>query len=889
LNCPRLIEIALPIREVSAESVRDKGIPRYHISRLHKWWARRPLAASRAVVFASLIPDPDDPNCPSDFHAAVKRLLHDSVPTALKSYRKGREWMHDPDPYRPYKGIPDTLRNRLLSFIAKWSPQKLAFDAGELEKEPKSADLLDNRSLIKWEISDPKNGQGREVLRIARELIKAASEGPISLFDPFAGGGAIPLEAARLGCDSIANDYSPVAYLILRATCEFPQKYGRRIVEDVEYWAKWILRQAEATIGPLYPKGHADEQVLGYLWARSVQCSNPSCRAQVPMLRSLWLCNKDEKKIAARIVLDTAKKRVSFKVVSGEKISVDEGTMREGALLCPFCKQPTSIKQIKTASFEPGLGQQIVAIMVKSTSGKNFRAVEEADLTAVAAAEQRLLKDKIPNEPMQKTPDLVSGRGWCFKTWGSLMNTRQLVSMQTMVDLLPKVEKNLLNGNSDQDYVLAVMTYLGLWLDRAAVFNNSMSRWRASKTEIENPFDGQAIDMALDYPEVNPFAEVSGTPLTQLRYMLDVVKRETPPQGTRVSLATVMSGDAVQTKLENEAVSIVVTDPPYFDAISYADLSDFFYVWLKRSVGRFYPGQFSTPLSPKGEETTALKHRHNGDGAQAHRHFRAKLASSLAEAKRVCATDGVVIVMFAHQSTDAWTALINALFEAGLTTIATYPIETEMKNTALAIGTASLEASITVVCRQREVGPAASFKEVRREIDEVVRASVHRYWDYGFRGADLIVACYGPAVGVFGKSYDDLVKIAQMGTDSEDAAGLARQRGLFVVNGATCRLALLRDRFERKHLGEDTSAPLIDKLHRALHLWKAELRSELVAYLAEQEFVDNLAFWKLAQALFEVLPRGEEDRKLASATLSERESLQKEAKRLPVLREGRLL
>ena len=262
--CPRLIEVALPIREISAESVRDKSLRHGHISTLHLWWARRPLAASRAVVFASLVPDPDDPRCTEEFRCAVERNLKTHISSELKHYRRGRDVHRDEDPYHPYDGIPDTLRNRLLTFIGKWSPEALAFETGKSMKEPKPAELLDDRSLVKWETSDPENLQGREVLRIARELIKTAYEGKTpTVLDPFAGGGAIPLEAGRLGCQPIANDYNPVAYLILRATCEFPQRYGKPgrrkvVVEDfgkkveheievpnvlafdVEKWANWI-------------------------------------------------------------------------------------------------------------------------------------------------------------------------------------------------------------------------------------------------------------------------------------------------------------------------------------------------------------------------------------------------------------------------------------------------------------------------------------------------------------------------------------------------------------------------------------------------------------------------------------------------------------------------
>lgn len=289
--------------------------------------------------------------------------------------------------------------------------------------------------------------------------------------------------------------------------------------------------------------------------------------------------------------------------------------------------------------------------------------------------------------------------------------------------------------------------------------------------------------------------------------------------------------------------------------------------------------------------------------------------------------------MFAHQATEAWTALINALFEAGLNIVATYPIETEMKNRMVALGASALESSITVACRPRQVGSASSFRDVRREIENVVADSVHRFWDYGFRGADLIVACYGPAVGVFGKyerveradgtpvtvpdllelakesalkaiageftgdsvsrlyfvwanlygtsqqAWDDARLVAQVGGDSEDAMELARRRDIFVVDGSNCRLALLRDRIKHHNLGESSDDPLIDQLHHAMQLWKEERRPELINYLREHGLIDHPPFWKLAQALFEVMPRDEEDWKLINVLLGEREALRIEARR----------
>ena len=369
-TCPRLIEVALPVREISAESVRDKSLRHGHISTLHLWWARRPLAACRAVVFASLVFDPDDPRCPEDFKEAVEKYLKTNVPEELKYYYRGRNVIKDSDPYRPYDGMEDTLRNRLLMFIAKWSKEAIEFEMGIRSKPPQPKQLLDDRSLIKWEISNPENEQGKEVLHIARELVKIANQGQIpTVLDPFAGGGAIPLEAGRIGCQPIANDYNPVAYLILRATCEFPQKYGKPgkrkvikkeldtkkevevevpnvLVHDVEKWANWILEKTKQKIGHLYPPGKDGRPVVGYLWARTAPCSNPSCRGEIPLLRSLLLCNKSGKKVALTMDVDKEQKIVRFGIVKGEDIERTEGTIVSRGVKCPFCGQITHVDTI---------------------------------------------------------------------------------------------------------------------------------------------------------------------------------------------------------------------------------------------------------------------------------------------------------------------------------------------------------------------------------------------------------------------------------------------------------------------------------------------------------------------------------------------------------------
>jgi adenine-specific DNA methylase len=987
-SCTRLIEVAFPIREVSAESVRDKSLRHGHISTLHLWWARRPLAACRAIIFASLVPDPDDAGCPPEFRSAVERLLKQKVPTDLKSYARGREHVRDDDPYKPYDGIEDTLRNRLLAFIAKWSPEALAFEKGKRTKEADPDQLLDDRSLTKWETSDPENEQGRAVLAIARELVKVAHGGRApSVFDPFSGGGAIPLEAGRLGAQPVANDYSPVAYLILRATCEFPQRFGKpgkRMVEreeygtkkkeivqqevpnvlahDIEQWCKWILERARERVGYLYPTGVNKCPVLGYLWARTAPCSNPTCRAAVPLLKSLLICNRKDRRVALTMLIEKKSRTVEFGIaIDGEITSTDGTMLKRGNVRCPFCDEQTSVESIREAGHAGALGERMVAVIelrrvtkTRSRRGedatvtvdeKSYRPVEPADLrafdAAIALMPERPAEQILPEVHALDAAEAMSNSTgirvhlYGMTTWGALYNPRQLVLLHTLTDLVSEVRGRLLTECVDPSYRSAVLDYLGLWVSRMAMFQTTVGRWLSDLQAVTHPFNRAAVSMVWDYPEASPFADSSGGGLSQLDWMLRFVRRESAiPVPARVT-----RGDSAHMAIPSNSIDVVVTDPPYFDEAAYADLSDFFYVWLKRVLGEEFPEVLATPQTPKADEATALRHRHAGNAAAADRHFGNKLAQVFTEAKRITVRDGLSVVIFAHQETEAWTALINSLFVAGVTIDATWPVEMERKSRPRGINSAALETSIAVVCRPRSIGGAASFKDVRREIELVVAASVKRFWSYGFRGADLIVACYGPAVGVFGKyervekasgdlvdvpellalartsardaiagefkadslstlyyvwvtmygpgeqAWDDARLVVQIGGDAESALDIASKHGIFVVDGSTCRLALLADRAERRGLGSDPSPPLIDALHHSMLLWKEERRPELVAYLAARDLLEDGPFWKLAQALFEVMPRDLEDWKLVSALLTERQTLRTEGKKVAARRE----
>jgi putative DNA methylase len=375
------------------------------------------------------------------------------------------------------------------------------------------------------------------MLRIARELVRIAHGGKVpTVLDPFAGGGAIPLEAGRLGCQPIANDYNPVAYLILRATCEFPQRYGKPgqrefpiddcrlpileqsqienrklairkvpnvLAHDVERWAHWILERARERIGHLYPPGKDGKPVVGYLWARTAPCSNPSCRGEIPLLRSLLVCNKKDKKVALTMEVDKKRKTVRFGIAKGKAITRTEGTKRErGPAICPFCEQPTSEAELRRAGQAGQMGEQMVAVIVEGKDGKEYRPLEGPDLEAFRAAcaipaerPQELILPKESGSDETRVPTAGSHDVHLYgmKTWGSLFNPRQLVAMQTFVACLHEALEEMKKEIADDEYRKAVGVYLGLIHKPDCFRCSNVGLWDTKGEKLEHPFGRQAI------------------------------------------------------------------------------------------------------------------------------------------------------------------------------------------------------------------------------------------------------------------------------------------------------------------------------------------------------------------------------------------------------------
>ena len=851
MKAKKLIEVALPIKEISAESVRDKSIRHGHISTLHLWWARRPLPVCRAIVFASLVPDPLDENCPEAFKYAVEMLLN-----------TGLGKLH----YKPYKDIPytsivdemeDNWRNRLMMLIGKFSDKCQANMLAGKATSPK--EQLDDWSLIKWE-----NKNNPQILRIARELIFVAyqsdkrpnatweelhaefdklydaipkaeknlyelkdrhleteevkqreaelqaaidafhNEMP-SVFDPFAGGGAIPLEAARLGCRSYGNDINPVAHIIERGSAEFPQKYGKPIVYskeefeklygenghkmaqekergitfdgkcyhipnrlafDVEFYARMIIDKASRNCLQNY--GNKDNLV--FYWVRTAKCSNPSCGADVPLLKQFYLSKRRSVSSKEWVYLKPliSGTDIKFNIINGQ--CIDEGWNDRCNLTCPCCGNLTDATNIKRQFKEKKTAERLIAVIKEHNGKRSFCVPTDDEQNLTSNVEKASIKptEKLPENDSQNLKVPL----WGYETFGDLFSNRQLKTISAFIDEISTVKNQI--GVSE--YGKAVVTYLSLLLDKIIARNSSFGIWHKLQETVEHPFGRQALPMVFDYPEMNPFSNLSGACEGQLDSILNVILEE---NSFASSFNNIVSGDHCQ--FGNKKIDCVVTDPPYYDAISYADLSDFFYVWLKRSIGDLYPQVFATPLTPKAEECTAIKHRFDGSSVLAKDHFEETL-TNIFDAIETQTSD-MVSIMFAHQSTEAWTTLCNSILDARMNITGSWPMDTEV-SIALKAKMATLESSVTVACRPSERKGYADFDEVKHDIKQLVKAEVEKLYSLGFRGADLLTACFGQAVSVFGHyklvetAEGDPVSVGQLLEFARESAAQALLEGV---------------------------------------------------------------------------------------------------------------
>ncbi len=999
----KLIEVAMPIKEISAESMRDKSIRHGHISTLHLWWARRPLPVCRAVVFASLVPDPLDVNCPKVFKDAVDILLG-------KATNAG-------DPYKPYDDIPytaandmmkDNLRNRLLMFIGKFSERYILNEKQGRNTNPK--EQLSDSCLIKWESrnNDEIINKARKLIWVAHNSIKgiaahtlitefdqqytAIKKAEIELyslidrhkgtetvktnesklqnainaflnkmprvFDPFAGGGAIPLEASRLGCQSFGNDINPVAHIIQKGSLEFPQKYGKpilysrtefiklygksefdrtpnenkvlqngevtavnipnRLSFDVEFYARKLLTETEKEVGFLYPADEKGNKPVAYYWARVGKCNNPSCRAEVPLLGRFYLANTKTKQVYLKPIIKG--KTIDFEIKTGD--CAENGWMSRGNLQCPVCGNITDVNTLKEQFLNVETSERLLAVIWESNDGKIYKLPRKIDFE-ITARKLQINARPLEAMPVKYTQALPSCT-WGLSKWGDLFSDRQMFILQSLLVHFTQMRNDL---STDNEYNIALLTYLGIFVDRIAVVNTSFGVWHTGGEKLERIMGRQAIPMVFDYPESNPFCTSSGSALNQLDWITRYIDSESQYCFSTV-LQNASSGE--KTQFSEKFLTAVVTDPPYYDAIAYADLSDFFYVWLKRTLGSIFPLNFATPETPKSEECTALKHHHNGNLTIAKIHFENKLLDIFDSIEYQ--TSDLVSIMFAHQSTEAWTTLCNSILGARMNITGSWANDTEMTG-ALKTDKAFLSSSVTVACKPSQRQGIGGYKEVKKEIEKTVEKEVTELYQLGFRGADLLTACFGQAVSVFGqfekveKADGSEVTVAELldmakesafnallkgfdgddftkfyigwlqlfgftESDFDDAAKFARvgltinvsdlfAHNLFIKKGNKQELAGYKERLVLNHrIGEGSNSFIIDFVHKAMALYEGANRYALLAYIAKVAASPDNSFWRVITSLCEILPQGSDDYKQASGLLLNKDSLIRESKNI---------
>ncbi len=707
----RAIEDSFPVKEVSLISAKEKNIRHGHISTLHIWWARRPLASSRATAYAALVPPAE----------------------TVEDWNKQRE------------------------FIINFS---------------------------KWE-----NSLDHIMIQKAREDILRANGGnPPRVLDPFAGGGSIPLEALRLGCETYSNDLNPVSVLIQKCTLEYPQRYGKPgyieqekdyfgkrqkekvkvtnvLLEDVKKWGDSVLSGAKKEIAKFYPKDPDSSIPVGYIWARTIPCQNPACYAEIPLMRQFWLAKKDKKKVTLFPFVEGHD--VHFRIVGdGYKempadFKPEEGNVARAVASCPVCGSVNDAKITRKLFQEGKSGQRMIAVVLYKPreKGKRYRIATEEDMEVFRRAAEALKvkreklmaewgMDPVPDEELPPAGTLgFRIQRYNMNRWGDLFNSRQKLALITFADKVRSAYERMLQEGYEAEYARAVVSYLALNFDKVLNKLNSLARWNNILEKTEYIFSRQALPMLWDYSEINAFSESAGSWQEYAKYTFNAIDH---CSNTKCYAASVTQSSATSLPYSNDYFDAVLTDPPYYDNVPYSYLSDFFYVWLKRTIGQIYPDLFATPLTPKKNEIVAYSNIAGGFD-EGKRFFEDMLKKAFKEIFRVLKPNGIAVIVYAHKSTAGWETLINSLLDSGLIMTGAWPIKTEMQARLRAKESAALASSIYIVCRKMERQATGFYNDVKEALKQHLNKKLERLWEEGISGADFFIAAIGSAIEVFGK------------------------------------------------------------------------------------------------------------------------------------------
>jgi len=726
----KLIEVALPLEKINKESAREKSIRHGHPSTLHLWWARRPLATARAVLFAQLVDDPSS-------HP-------DHFPTE-EAQRAERERLH-----------------RIIERLVVWESTR------------------DERLLHEAHA----------------EILNSTGGNPPPILDPFAGGGTIPLEAQRLGLEAHSSDLNPVAVLINKALIEIPPRFTGRppafpgladsrvggwegatgLAADVRAYGEWIREEAQKRIGDHYPDATLDDgssaTVIAWIWARTVTCPNPACGVEMPLVRSWWLGKKKGKEAWVRPIIAAnpshpSGKQVVFEIGHGAQGPSIEPTKTRRGATCAACGAVVSQDEIKLQGQAGNLGSVLMAVVAEGDRRRVYLAPTPEAIKAAHVDRPQ----SGPDQELGYDPRNLWTPPYGLTRFSDLFTDRQLLALTTFSDLVIEVHDHVLadtiatgtppgerlesGGTGARAYADAVVTYLGIAMSRGADRQSSICSWDASpsKEQVRGVFARQAIPMTWDLAEANPFARSSGTWRESVDWVAKCVDR-----------SPLSDAPAVVSQLDAAALvdsgSLISTDPPYYDNIGYSDLSDFFYVWLRRSLRTVYPDLLSTMLVPKAEELVANPYRHDGkDGARLF--FEDGFRRVFARARETALADYPITVYYAFKQSDdgddgttstGWETLLDGMIHSGWAITATWPMRSELSNRMLSQGTNALASSIVLALRPRpHDAPTTDRRGLIAALHDELPGALRKLQQGAIAPVDLPQAAIGPGMAVFSR------------------------------------------------------------------------------------------------------------------------------------------
>ncbi|MDV3135196.1 DUF1156 domain-containing protein [Mycobacterium sp. 29Ha] len=711
----KLIEVSLPLEAINREAAYEK-VPaiRPHPRTLHLWWARRPHVAARAVLFAQLVDDPS--------------ARPDEFPTD-ELQRKERDRLH-------------ALIQRLAVWTNSWDESLFA--------------------------------------EAHAEILKSTDGTPPTILDPFAGGGTIPLEAQRLGLDALASDLNPVAVLINKALIEIPPRFKNQppvfpgladsqirdwrgaegLAADVRAYGKWMHDEAEKRIGHLYPKAvlsdRSEAPVIAWIWARTVTCPNPACGVEMPLVGNFWLSRRKGKEafLVPAVVRDPSSPagvRIDFSVGQAPDLPpsrVAEGTVGRSGAACLACAAAVPLAYIRDRGRAHEFGVQLVAVVAE---GSRQRVYLPSSPMHESAAEVPTPEESVSGSLGYYPRDLKAPT-YGLTEFTDLFTSRQLVALTTFSDLVAEARELVEADGGTRDYADAVATYLGLAVSRTADRSSTIASWDSSLGKVRNTFGRQAIPMTWDFAEVNLFSSSTGNFLSQFDWVTDAFERG-PTQARGIAAQV----DATSGQYEGVVIS---TDPPYYDNIGYSDLSDFFYIWLRRSLRAVHPQLLSTMLVPKAEELVANPYRHDGNQG-AREFFEEGFRRVFARARASASPDYPITVYYAFkqsettsggESSTGWETLLEGMIRSGWEITSTWPLRSEQSYRMIASGSNALASSIVLSLRPRPEGsPTTDRRGLIAALESELPDALRKLQQGPIAPVDLPQAAIGPGMAVFSR------------------------------------------------------------------------------------------------------------------------------------------